>query len=132
GIDIFVTCCPKDLTMFEDARKTGGHEKDFVVQDLAELVAEAIELKSIKLEDLPPLADRIVKAIATQISDAVASKLDTVLSARLASLPALVAPAAQPQIAPPGSEPEETTPVSTVPGSDSNVVSLHPAVEAKA
>lgn len=132
GIDIFVTCCPKDLTMFEDARKTGGHEKDFVVQDLAELVAEAIELKSIKLEDLPPLADRIVKAIATQISDAVASKLDTVLSARLASLPALAVPAAQPQIAPPSSEPADTTPVSAEPGSDSNVVALHPATEAKA
>ena len=38
--------------MFEDARKTGGHEKDFVVQDLAELVAEAIELKSINLKDV--------------------------------------------------------------------------------
>ncbi len=87
GIDVFVTCCPKDLVMFEDARKTGGHEKDFVVQDLAELVAEAIELKSLKLQDLPPLADRIVKAIATQISDAVATRLDTVIAARLASLP---------------------------------------------
>lgn len=99
GIDIFVTCCPKDLTMFEDARKTGGHEKDFVVQDLAELVAEAIELKAINLKDLPPLADRIVKAIATQISDAVAAKLDTVLTARLASLPAVAlasAPAESP------------------------------------
>jgi Fe-S oxidoreductase/electron transfer flavoprotein alpha/beta subunit len=88
GIDIFVTCCPKDLTMFEDARKTGGHEKDFVVQDLAELVAEAIDLKSIKLQDLPPLADRLVNAIATRISDAVASKLDCVLQARLVAWPA--------------------------------------------
>jgi electron transfer flavoprotein alpha/beta subunit len=88
GIDVFVTCCPKDLVMFEDARKTGGHEKDFIVQDLAELVAEAIDLKSIKLQDLPPLADRIVKAIADQISNAVAAKLDTVIAARLASLPA--------------------------------------------
>jgi len=96
GIDIFVTCCPKDLTMFEDARKTGGHEKDFVVQDLAELVAEAIELKSIKLQDLPPLADRLVNAIATHISDAVASKLDAVLKARLASLPAVTAAPAMP------------------------------------
>ena len=96
GIDIFVTCCPKDLTMFEDARKTGGHEKDFVVQDLAELVAEAIELRSINLKDLPPLADRIVAAVANQIADAVASRLDAVLAARLAALPAavVVAPAA--------------------------------------
>jgi len=27
-IDAFVVCCPKDMTMFEDARKTSGHEKD--------------------------------------------------------------------------------------------------------
>jgi Fe-S oxidoreductase/electron transfer flavoprotein alpha/beta subunit len=131
GIDIFVTCCPKDLTMFEDARKTGGHEKDFVVQDLAELVAEAIELKSIKLEDLPPLADRIVKAIATQISDAVASKLDTVLTSRLASLPALAAPASQPQIAPPGPVSADATPAAVEPASVPNVATLQPTEEAK-
>lgn len=88
AIDVFVTCCPKDLVMFEDARKTGGHEKDFVVQDLAELVAEAIELRSLKLQDLPTLADRIVKAVANQISDAVAARLDAVIAARLAALPA--------------------------------------------
>lgn len=132
GIDIFVTCCPKDLTMFEDARKTGGHEKDFVVQDLAELVAEAIELKAINLKDLPPLADRIVKAIATQISDAVAAKLDTVLTARLAAMPvvapgAATAPAAQPQllasVAPPAPEPAVEAP--------DNVVPLHAPVPAE-
>ena len=100
GIDVFVTCCPKDLVMFEDARKTGGHEKDFVVQDLAELVAEAIDLKSIKLQDLPPLADRIVKAVANQIADAVASRLDAVIAARLAKLPAAapVMTASQPAV----------------------------------
>lgn len=124
GIDVFVTCCPKDLTMFEDARKTGGHEKDFVVQDLAELVAEAIELKSINLKDLPPLADRIVAAIANQISDAVASKLDTVLAARIASMPAgLPAPAGDTTAA---SAP--AAPVAPSPGQASdahNVVALH-------
>lgn len=52
-IDIFVTCCPKDLTMFEDARKTSGHEGDFVVQDLAEMVAEAVELERLLPEDVP-------------------------------------------------------------------------------
>ncbi len=48
-LDGFVVCCPKDLTMFEDARKTSGHEQDFVVEDLAELVAEAVDLKSLNL-----------------------------------------------------------------------------------
>lgn len=93
GIDIFVTSCPKDLVMFEDARKTGGHEKDFVVQDIAELVAEAIELKSLNLKDVPPLADRIVKAVAAQIADVVAARIDTVLASRLAALPAAAASA---------------------------------------
>jgi Fe-S oxidoreductase/electron transfer flavoprotein alpha/beta subunit len=102
GIDVFVTCCPKDLVMFEDARKTGGHEKDFVVQDLAELVAEAIELNAINLKDLPPLADRIVQAVAVQIADVVASRIDQVIAARLAQMPAaapLPAPST-PQAAP--------------------------------
>jgi Fe-S oxidoreductase/electron transfer flavoprotein alpha/beta subunit len=135
GIDVFVTCCPKDLTMFEDARKTAGHEKDFVVQDLAELVAEAIELKSLNLKDLPPLADRIVKAIATQISDAVAAKLDTVLAARLATLPAPVAAASASAAAPLQIAPSATG--IAVPGAagavqeTAKVVPLHPPAEAK-
>lgn len=69
GIAVFVTCCPKDLTMFEDARKTGGHEKDFVVRDLAELVAEAVELGRLHPRDLPDLLDRIVDAAAQRIAD---------------------------------------------------------------
>ena len=84
-IDYFVTCCPKDLTMFEDARKTSGHEKDFVVTDLAELVAEAIELESIPLKDVPSLTERIVDAVADRIAEVVASRLDQVLAARLGS-----------------------------------------------
>jgi Fe-S oxidoreductase/electron transfer flavoprotein alpha/beta subunit len=52
-IDTFVVCCPKDMTMFEDARKSAGHENNFVVQDLAELVAEAIALDSYDLEATP-------------------------------------------------------------------------------
>ena len=43
----FITSCPKDLTMFEDARKTSGHEKDFLVQDIAELIAEAVDLNNL-------------------------------------------------------------------------------------
>jgi Fe-S oxidoreductase/electron transfer flavoprotein alpha/beta subunit len=87
-IDVFVTCCPKDLTMFEDARKTGGHEDDFVVQDLAELVAEAVELQSLSLKDMPSLAERITDAVAVRIADVVAERIDQVLANRLASLPA--------------------------------------------
>ena len=93
GVEIFVTTCPKDLTMFEDARKTSGHEKDIVVKDLAELVAEAIELNSLSLKDLPPLADRITDAVAMRIADVVAERLDKVLAARLGSLS--LAPSAQ-------------------------------------
>lgn len=132
GIDVFVTCCPKDLTMFEDARKTGGHEKDFVVQDLAELVAEAIELKSIKLEDLPSLADRIVNAIATQISDAVAAKLDTVVSTHIARLPApAAAGSSEHQIVPPDLAPAAPAePAAAQPVPPSNVVALHAPADA--
>ena len=65
-IDSFVTCCPKDLTMFEDARKTSGHEAHFVVEDLAELVAEAVELNSRPLEDLPSLAGPITEEPAAE------------------------------------------------------------------
>ena len=75
NLDAFVVCCPKDMTMFEDARKTSGHEDDFVVQDLAELVAEAIDLKSIDLKEVPALVDRITEAAAVRIADAVADRL---------------------------------------------------------
>ena len=75
NLDAFVVCCPKDMTMFEDARKTSGHEDDFVVQDLAELVAEAIDLKSIDLKEVPALVDRITEAAAVRIADAVAERL---------------------------------------------------------
>lgn len=105
SLDVFVTCCPKDLVMFEDARKTGGHEKDFVVQDLAELVAEAIELKSLKLQDLPTLADRIVKAVANQISDAVAARLDAVITGRLAGASPSAPTGSTPALPPPMSAP---------------------------
>ena len=82
NLDTFVVCCPKDLTMFEDARKTSGHEGDFVVQDLAELVAEAIDLKSIDLKEVPALVDRITEAAAVRIADAVADRLADRLSRR--------------------------------------------------
>ncbi len=68
GIDTFVTCCPKDLTMFEDARKTSGHETELVVEDLAELVAEAIELESLLPWDMPSPVERITEEAAVRIA----------------------------------------------------------------
>lgn len=69
GIESFITCCPKDLTMFEDARKTSGHENDLVVEDLAELVAEAIGLNAFFLKDLPLPRERMTDAMAECIAD---------------------------------------------------------------
>jgi Fe-S oxidoreductase/nitrate reductase gamma subunit len=38
----FVVCCPKDVTMYEDAVKTSGEEGKIVVKDIIELVEEAL------------------------------------------------------------------------------------------
>jgi electron transfer flavoprotein alpha/beta subunit len=103
AIDSFITCCPKDLTMFEDARKTSGHEKDFVVEDLAELVAEAIQLEGLSLAEMPSLAERITDAVAGRIANVVAERLDQVLTQRLATLPAVP----QPQALAPSAAPQE-------------------------
>lgn len=86
GIDVFVTSCPKDLTMFEDARKTAGFEKNFVVEDIAELVAQAIELDAFQLHDLPSLADRITVAVAERVAMTVGDRLDMWLASRGAPL----------------------------------------------
>ncbi|MDR1888926.1 MAG: 4Fe-4S dicluster domain-containing protein [Zoogloeaceae bacterium] len=74
-IDVFVTCCPKDLTMFEDARKTAGFENDFVVEDIAELVARAIELDAVALHDLPALTEKLTVAIAERVAATVSAQL---------------------------------------------------------
>jgi Fe-S oxidoreductase/nitrate reductase gamma subunit len=42
GVQAFVVACPKDLTMYRDAVKTTGNEKDMLVKDLIELVYEAL------------------------------------------------------------------------------------------
>ncbi|MCP3023949.1 heterodisulfide reductase-related iron-sulfur binding cluster [Cupriavidus basilensis] len=42
GLEVFVVCCPKDLTMFEDALKTSGYEGKFVVRELIELIRDAL------------------------------------------------------------------------------------------
>lgn len=41
-VSVFVTVCPKDVTMFRDAVKTTGSEARLVVKDLIELVNEAL------------------------------------------------------------------------------------------
>jgi Fe-S oxidoreductase/electron transfer flavoprotein alpha/beta subunit len=106
-IDVFVTCCPKDLTMFEDARKTAGLEQDFVVEDIAELVARAIELDAIAVHDLPALTERIADAIAGKVAAAVAGRLDQVLNERLSAV--AIAPAAAP-LPPPAAAPADSAP----------------------
>ncbi len=42
GVQVFVVACPKDLTMYQDALKTTGHEGRLVVKDLIDLVHEAL------------------------------------------------------------------------------------------
>ena len=42
GARAFVVACPKDLTMYQDALKTTGHEARLVIKDLIELVHEAL------------------------------------------------------------------------------------------
>ena len=127
NLDAFVVCCPKDMTMFEDARKTSGHESDFVVQDLAELVAEAIDLKSIDLKEVPALVDRIADAAAARIADAVAERLADRLADAVADrvaqdlserAPALAAAAPQPAPQPAEGEAPAPEAGSEVPAAD--------------
>jgi len=44
GIDYFVVACPKDVTMYEDAIKTSGHQGALELRELSELVLEALGL----------------------------------------------------------------------------------------
>ncbi|MEM5339508.1 heterodisulfide reductase-related iron-sulfur binding cluster [Paraburkholderia azotifigens] len=61
GLEVFVVCCPKDLTMFEDALKTSGYEGRFVVRELIELIAESL----VDVDgDAPPADDVRVTADA--------------------------------------------------------------------
>lgn len=41
-IDYFVVACPKDVTMYEDAIKTSGHQGDLELRELSELVLESL------------------------------------------------------------------------------------------
>jgi Fe-S oxidoreductase/nitrate reductase gamma subunit len=42
GVTHFVVACPKDVTMYQDAVKTTGHEEQLAIKDLIELVHEAL------------------------------------------------------------------------------------------
>jgi Fe-S oxidoreductase len=44
ALDYFVVCCPKDVTMYEDAIKTSGHQGELELRELSELVLEALDL----------------------------------------------------------------------------------------
>ena len=43
-IDYFVVACPKDVTMYEDAIKTSGHQGEIELRELSELVYESLAL----------------------------------------------------------------------------------------
>ena len=43
-MDYFVVACPKDVTMYEDAIKTSGHQGDIELRELSELVWESLAL----------------------------------------------------------------------------------------
>ena len=43
-IDYFVVACPKDVTMYEDAIKTSGHQGEIELRELSELVLEALDM----------------------------------------------------------------------------------------
>jgi Fe-S oxidoreductase len=43
-LDYFVVCCPKDVTMYEDAIKTSGHHGELELRELSELVLESLDL----------------------------------------------------------------------------------------
>jgi len=42
AIDYFVVACPKDVTMYEDAIKTSGHQGEIELREMCELVGESL------------------------------------------------------------------------------------------
>ena len=44
-VDYFVVACPKDVTMYEDAIKTSGHQGEIELRELSELVLESLALQ---------------------------------------------------------------------------------------
>ena len=51
GANYFTVACPKDMTMYSDAVKTSGNEKNMTVRDLVDYVAEAMELEKLTNEE---------------------------------------------------------------------------------
>lgn len=43
SVDLFVTACPKDVTMFTDAIKSSGHEGVIELREIAELLLESLD-----------------------------------------------------------------------------------------
>jgi Fe-S oxidoreductase len=41
-VELFVVCCPKDVTMYEDAIKTSGNSDQIQLRELTELIEEAL------------------------------------------------------------------------------------------
>ncbi len=44
AIDYFVVTCPKDVTMYEDAIKTSGHQDEIELREMSELLLESLAL----------------------------------------------------------------------------------------
>jgi hypothetical protein len=42
AVDYFVVACPKDVTMYEDAIKTSGHQGEIELRELSELALESL------------------------------------------------------------------------------------------
>lgn len=78
--------------MFEDANMTSDHVGNFTVNDLAELVAEAVELDKISKSDLPNLVERIVEKSSEIIAAAVLTRLQDGLVFQLTAQGSAVAP----------------------------------------
>ena len=50
GANYFTVACPKDMTMYSDAVKTSGNEKNMTVRDLVDYVADAMEIEKMTNE----------------------------------------------------------------------------------
>ncbi len=110
GVECFITCCPKDLTMFEDANKTSDHSGDFTIDDLAELVADAVELNKIKSEGFPALVKQIIEKSTQLIAAGVMAKVDSALAQRIGQIESLSPAPAPAAIAAPEAAVVDPTP----------------------